>query len=354
LKESLKAPSPEKLTARQVTRWHKKVLAVLLQWDYGIAARGISIEKTSFYTNLQQLVDVVEPLWYDDYLYNPAALQELVIERAREFQPDLIFFVPYTDQFTLETLDALKLDYPTYAWFGDDQWRFDNFTARYAPHFTHVSTTDPWSIAKYRQLGIEPMLTQWAGQPFAEERGALMDEGAFSHDVSFLGVATKFRKWLVRRLGDAGIPVACFGAGWPNGRVDNEAMERIFRTSRINLNISNSVSHDIRFVLSAPRTLLHYLRSQKRVEQMKARNFEIPLAGGFQLTNYVPCLERYLAIGDEVAVYTTPEECAGQVRFYLEHGEQRSKVAERGHLRALAEHTYRHRLETILERIWQG
>ncbi len=335
-----------------MARRNKKILAVLLEWDYGIKSRGPSIEQTCFVESLRQLVATVEPLWYDDHLRDTDPLQELVRSRARALRPDLIFFVPYADQFTTATLDALKLDYPTYAWFGDDQWRFDSFTAGYAPHFTHVSTTDPWSVVKYRQLGIEPILTQWAGQPFAEERGTLMDESGFACDVSFVGAKTKYRYWFVQRLARNGIPVTCFGAGWPNGRVDNETMERIFRTSRINLNISNSVSHDIRFVFSNPRNLLHYLRSPKRVEQMKARNFEIPIAGGFQLANYVPCLERYLAIGDEVAVYTTPEECTGQIRYYLAEEAERRRIAARGHARALSEHTYRQRLERILAAIW--
>lgn len=332
--------------------WNKSVLAVMLQWDYGQQSRGISIEKSSFYSTLRQLSARVEPLWYDEYLGNIAPLQELVVARARKMQPDLIFFIPYTEQFNLETLDTLKKISPTYCWFGDDQWRFDTFTARHAPHFTHVSTTDPWSVAKYRRLGIEPILTQWAGQPFSDERGALADERAFAYDVSFVGARTKFRAWFVQRLTGLGVPVACFGAGWPNGRVDNVAMERIFRTSRINLNISNSVSHDVRFVLSSPGNLLHYVRSPKRLEQMKARNFEIPLAGGFQLTNYVPCLERYLAIGDETALYATPEECAGQIGYYLAESDERRQIAARGHARVLNEHTYRHRLEKILEVIW--
>lgn len=333
--------------------YDKRILAVLLEWDYGISSRGPSLEKTCFIDALGQLAVSVEPLWYDDYLQDIGSLQELVLKRAKELRPDLILFVPYTDQFTTVTLDALKRDYQTYAWFGDDQWRFDSFTARYATHFTHVSTTDPWSVARYRQLGIEPILTQWAGQPYAVERGALADESDFEYDVSFIGAKTKYREWFVQRLTDIGIPIACFGAGWTNGRVDNVAMERIFRASRINLNISNSVSQDIRFVLSGPRNLLHYLRSPKRVEQLKARNFEIPLAGGFQLTNYVPCLERYLAIGDEVAIYSTPEECAGQIRYYQAEAVKRKQIAASGHLRSLTEHTYRHRLEKILKAIWE-
>ena len=336
-----------------MARWNKKILVVLLEWDYGVKSRGPSIEQTCFLENLRQLTTTVETLWYDDYLQDSGPLQALLLGRARELQPDLVVFVPYTDQFTTATLDELKRDFPTYSWFGDDQWRFENFTSRYAPHFTHVSTTDPWSVIKYRQLGMEPILTQWAGQPFGQKLGALEDESAFEYDVSFIGAKTKFRDWFVQRLDRLGIPVACFGSGWPAGRVDNQAMERIFQTSRISLNISNSVSHDIRFVLSAPRTFLHYLRSPKRVEQMKARNFEIPIAGGFQLSNYVPCLERYLVIGDEVAVYTTPEECAGQVRYYLAQGDERRRIAVRGQARALAEHTYRHRLEAILEQVWQ-
>ncbi|GFO70142.1 hypothetical protein GMLC_37210 [Geomonas limicola] len=335
-----------------MSRWHKKILAVLMQWDYGIAARGISIEKSSFYPCLQDLVADVEPLWYDDYLHNPGPLQEVVLAKAREVKPDLILFVPYTDQFSLETLDTLRKEFATYCWFGDDQWRFESFTSRYAPHFTHVSTTDPWSVPKYQGLGIEPILTQWAGQPFLADRGALKEDKAFRYDVSFIGAATKYRKWFVESLGKWGIRIECFGHGWPNGRIDNEEMETIFRTSRINLNISNSVSHDIRFVLSSPRNLLHYLRSPKRVEQMKARNFEIPLAGGFQLTNYVPCLERYLTIGTDVAVYSTPEDCSGQIRYYLAQEEERIAVAEAGHARALSEHIYKHRLESILEAIW--
>jgi spore maturation protein CgeB len=335
-----------------MAKWRKKVLAVLLQWDYGVVTRGDSIEKTSFCTSLENLVDEVVTFWYDDYLQNLPLLQELLVARARNLKPDLIFFVPFGDQISVQTLEVLKTDYETFSWFGDDQWRFDNYTSCYAPHFSHVSTTDPWSVPKYRSLGIEPLLTQWAGQPFVDDRGVFSDEKSYKENVSFLGAATKYRKWFVQRLSDLGISVTCYGHGWPNGRITNDEMENIFRTSRVNLNISNSVSNDIRFVLSSPKNLLHYLRSPKRVEQMKARNFEIPLAGGFQLTNYVPCLERYLKVGEEVAVYSTPEECAGQIRYYLAQTEERIAIAEAGHSRTLAEHTYQHRLNAILSAIW--
>jgi spore maturation protein CgeB len=332
--------------------WTKKVLAVFMEWDYGIRARGDSIEKSCFLSSLRELVQDVDVFWYDDFLTAPAQLQDAVVARARQTDPDLIIFIPYSDQFTYATLDALKRDFPTYAWFGDDQWRFDEYTSLYAPHFSYVSTTDPWSIPKYRQRGIDPILTQWAAYPHATVRGPIFDERDFEYDVTFIGGANRYRLWFVARLRQLGIQVTCFGAGWPGGRVDNTEMERVFRSSRINLNISNSACYDIRYLFSNPLALIHFFRSAKRVEQMKARNFEIPLAGGFQLTNYVPCLERYLTVGDEVAIYTTLEECVGQIRYYLTEAEERQAIAVRGHAKAIAEHTYRHRLELILGRIW--
>lgn len=332
--------------------WDKKILAVFMEWDYGNRNRGDSIEKSCFLPSLRELASKVDVFWIDEYLGKIDELQERVIAAAKQVNPDLLFFIPYTDQFTPETLDSLKRDYSTFAWFSDDQWRFEGFTSRYAPHFTHVSTTEPWCVDKYRRIGIEPILTQWGARPFSEEIGPLGDSEEYLYDVSFVGSCNKYRKWFIRQLLRMGIPVECFGAGWPNGRVSNQQMEQIFRKSRINLNISNSVSHDIRFIFNHPLNLLHYLRSPKRVESTKARNFEIPLAGGFQLSNYVPCLERYLAVGDEIALYSTPEECAGQVRYFLAESGERCRIATRGHQRVMNEHTYRHRLEEILKEIW--
>ena len=54
----------------------KKIMTVLLEWDYGIRSRGPSLEKTCFVETLKQLATSVETLWYDDYLDKPGPLQE--------------------------------------------------------------------------------------------------------------------------------------------------------------------------------------------------------------------------------------------------------------------------------------
>lgn len=331
----------------------KTTLLVGMQWDYCKPECGVSGDKRVFFEILKKLVGRVEPFWFDEYLGKKEQLQIDLMAKVQEIKPDLIFYLTYTDQFTLETLDKLKSKYVTYAWFGDDQWRFDSYSSRYAPHFTFMSTTDPWSVQRYKKIGVNPILTQWAAQPFSENMGLLRKDESYEFEVSFIGGFNKFRKWFVKMLGKKGIKVECFGVGWPNGQISFERMGQIFRKSMINLNISNSASNDIRFVFSSPKCFIHYLRNPKRVEQIKARNFEIPLAGGFQLSNYVPGLEKYLKIGDEIAVYNTPEECAQQVEYYLANDEIRREIISQSHERTKNEHTYLYRLERILGEIWK-
>lgn len=333
--------------------WNKKILAVHMQWDYCDPARGPAAEKSWFYENLKRLAREADVFFYDKYVENIPRLQKLLISKAEELNPDLIFFIPYTDQFSAETLNRLKSRWPTCAWFGDDTWRFDSFSSRLAPHFTHILTTDIFSVEKYRRMGINPILTQWAAQPCEVSAGTPPPSGGYRFEVSFIGARNQVREWFIKFLKKEGIKVSCFGAGWPADRVSPEEMNGIFRQSKINLNLSNSVSRDIRYIFSGFLNFARYLKSQKNAEQIKARNFEIPLAGGFQLTNYVAGLERYLRIGEEVAVFSSPEECAGQIRYYLANEKERLRITEAGRERAAKEHTYTHRLAEILETIWR-
>lgn len=332
--------------------FNKKILAVLLQWDYGIRERGDSLDKNCFLVNLQKLVSEVDVFWYDEYLKDIPTLQDKLLSRAVAFKPDLVFFIMFTDQFTKKTLLDLKLIAPTFAWFCDDRWRFDNYTKHYAPFFSFVSTTDPFSIPKYQTIGVKPILSQWAGQPYSALKGPLGSEDRFQYDISFIGQCNSTRKWFVKELNKTGINVACFGSNWPNGRVSFVQMEEIFRKSRINLNLSNSVSNDVRFVFGGLRNFKDFLQLKKRVETEKARNFEIPLAGGFQLCQFFPGLERYFKIGEEVVAYASVDDCIVHIKYFLGNEEARKKIAWSGFERARNEHTYIHRLSNVLNEIF--
>lgn len=77
------------------------------------------------------------------------------------------------------------------------------------------------------------------------------------------------------------------------------------------------------------------------------RVFDCPAAGGFLLTDRQGDLLRLFS-EDEVVDFSTIEECREKLRFYRQESMARRKIVERARRRILAEHTYAHRLKTIV------
>ena len=85
-------------------------------------------------------------------------------------------------------------------------------------------------------------------------------------------------------------------------------MPRIFRTSKINLNIT------LRSIISG----------------IPLRALDIMGAGGFLLSNYQPELAEYFVDGQEVVLFESKEDMLIKAAYYLEHEEERQKIAYRG------------------------
>lgn len=329
-----------------------RVLFAAMRWDYGHQSRGLSFEHQNFYDVLEHM-EGVETAAFDFMTpYQTHGADRVAVELRRavdEFKPNLVFFVLFEEEVLPEVLAELRdrPDLLTYNWFCDDHWRFDGFTRRYAPLFDAVSTTDRASLAKYAQIGITPIKTQWASNP----RLYRPTGRPIRHEVTFVGQSYGDRPWLIRRLEKAGLPVETWGPGWPAGRLDFDDMVATFAESRISLNLtaaSNdpSVPRLVRGVLN--RTYPPALRwVGKGLDQIKGRTFEIPACGGFQLSSRVEDIESYFEVGREIALFSNGPELVEQVGRYLADEPARRAIAEAGHRRTVAEHTYEHRFRAI-------
>jgi spore maturation protein CgeB len=326
-----------------------KLLYVDLEFGYGIESRGPNyIGRDGFLKSFLELGCDVDVFYYDKYLNNTHDLQEDLKDFADEVGPDLIFFSLFSNQFKVETLEYLKSKYLTINWFGDDQWRFDEFSSRYARHFSYCVTTDLYAIPKYKKLGQENIIySQWA----AIQTHQVPKFEGYKNDVIFVGAFHPYRKWFIDGLIKANINVQAFGSGWPNGPVSVEKMNKLFISSKINLNIGNSTSFDSRYLLSGIRPFINSLRSPKNSSQIKARNFEIPFFNGFQLTDYAPSIENYFELGKEIVCYKDVDEAIMLVKYYLENETERESIKNAGHERAFREHGYINRLRDIIGRI---
>jgi len=322
----------------------KKILFIALQYSYGKKELGESLNKKAHSDMLEAVGYNVENVWLDNYETNDQ-LQAKILEKANNFNPDIVFFKIFEFEIQFKTLEKLGKKYFLVNWFGDDQWRFENFTSKYSNYFDACITTDKFSIEKYQAIGQYSVIRS---QHASFQNFSNYENIHYTYDVSFIGGANPFRKWFVHELLKKGIKVECFGSGWGNGRISYEQMDDIMLHSKINLNISNSLSYDIRYFLHSPKNIISLIRSffrrgDKNVSQIKARIFEIPVRGGFEITEFVPSLEDYFEIGKDVVCYSTVDDAVLLINHYLKNEEEREQIKKLSVEKARSTHTYKQR-----------
>ena len=79
------------------------------------------------------------------------------------------------------------------------------------------------------------------------------------------------------------------------------------------------------------------------------RLFEATGVGTLLITDWKINLHEMFEVGKEVVAYRSPEECAELIEYYLEHEEERNRIARAGQQRTLREHTYPRRMRELVE-----
>jgi spore maturation protein CgeB len=317
-----------------------KILCLFGRHAYGEPARGEGYEHANFLPALAELghevalFDSFDRRGYTDF----ADLNLQLVQQVEQFRPDLVFTVLMHYEVWFETLDLIRERSPAAIvnWGTDDSWKFRQFSRFLCRHVDLHVTTDAGALAAAAGMGITNILgSQWAASStgLAEP----LPSSVCSYDVSFVGMAYGNRRAHVDALARQGIEVACFGHGWPCGAVGLEQVRKIYRSSKITLNFADSGLQMSGGVL-------------RRSRQIKARTFEVPGAGGFLLTEQNSELEKYFRPGDEMVAYANDDDLAEKIRFYLNHTEERDRIARAAHGRILREHLYEARFALIIDR----
>jgi spore maturation protein CgeB len=86
------------------------------------------------------------------------------------------------------------------------------------------------------------------------------------------------------------------------------------------------------------------------------RLFEAAGRNAFQIFPYIPGIERYFDIDKEIVCYefNNFEQLRHKIDHYLAHDDEREAIRRAGHERVKREHTYKHRLQNVLDVVLNG
>ncbi len=84
-------------------------------------------------------------------------------------------------------------------------------------------------------------------------------------------------------------------------------------------------------------------------DDMNMRCFETLSTSSFLLTNWIPTLGDLFEDGKHLVTYKTLDEMVEKARYYIEHDDEREKIAKAGYDEFISKHTYKHRIEKVLD-----
>jgi len=260
------------------------------------------------------------------------AMNEEIVALVKKEHPRYVIWTSWLYDIQESTLETIRNEGTTViGWFFDDEWRFDDYSRWWISYLDYCVTNAVEAVPKYKALGARVIQTIPNTGTAIHRDWTKIEE---NYEVSFVGSRYYAdRELWVEQLKNKNIPLHLFGNGWTE-YVSFEDMLDIFKTSKINLNFSRTPT-------------------QNKL-QIKGRMFQVCLAGGFLLTEYVPGIERYFEIGKEIVCFNNIEELTEKITYYLNNETERRSIAEAGWKKATNSYTSLHmisRVFTDIERI---
>jgi spore maturation protein CgeB len=276
------------------------------------------------------------------------------VQAAHAAGPVDLFFSYFFDACVLpETLDAIKaLGIKTVNWYCNAAHQF-HLVREISPHYDWCLVPEKFRLPDYRAIGARPIYSQEAANPALYKPYDLPVE----FDVTFVGQAYGDRPAYVEHLLSKGIDVRVWGHGWRidpkwpppadsplwrlpeslrGGPLDDLALIQTYSRSKINLGFS---------------TCGDTHQSGQRIVQVRLRDFEVPMCGGFYMIEQLEELAEFFEPGKEIVFYQGPEDLAAKIRYYLAHDAERERIRHAGHQRALRDHTWQKRFEAAFKQM---
>lgn len=203
------------------------------------------------------------------------------------------------------------------------------------PGWDAVFCKDAATVGKLKLIGRNAYVLHEAMNPLWHKHVA----GQANDTIAVAGNSYAFRQAVCVRLMEHSVSVALYG---PKPPVWSNPAYREAHTGRYI--VREEKSRVFGEALACLNTF-----SLSEADSVNCRAFEIAGAGGLQLIEYRPAIEECFEPGKELLAFSTFEELMAHIERARKEPHAMRAIREAGAKRALAEHTYEHRLKVMLK-----
>jgi spore maturation protein CgeB len=262
-----------------------------------------------------------------------------VFDKAKTWNPDVVFLNGSNVFVSATTIKDLqnKLGCKVVLWELNNRC-FVGYQAEAISLYDHIFSLDSYLLPVLRVSGAKNVHTLFAcadPQEYSLENLDATQVAKFKSDISFIGSAYPERAEILRQLADYDLRI--YGKSWKRypelaSRVSDQFIMditklKIFSNSRISINIQGA----------------HMINGEN------FRVFEAAACGGVSFSTYKPDLAQCFKPDSEIIIFDDARDLREKADYYLAHLAELQAIGQAARRRLLAEHTYDHRVKTILK-----
>ena len=283
------------------------------------------------------------------------------IKTVHKENPIDMFFSYFYDACVLpETIDEIKsMGIKTVNWYCNGSYQL-HLVEDISPHYDWCLVPEKFRLNDYNKMGANPIYCQEAANPNIYKPYEL----PYDYDVSFVGQAYGDRPSYIKYLQEQDININVFGLGWEKfsasaveNRTHNKPLKKLFYKFQKPIimpnNILGGILSDTEMVQMYSRSKINIgfstcgntHKSRNRILQVRLRDFEVPMSGGFYIVEYMDELEEFFKIGKEIVCYKNKEDLADKIKYYLQHDDERETIRKAGYERCIKEHSWHNRFK---------
>ena len=194
--------------------------------------------------------------------------------------------------------------------------------------------TNRGEVAQYRERGVNARFITGGCDPVAHRMVDSPDR-SYQSDVAFIGRPNTPERAECMQVLARKFDLKLWGSGWEKYGLSVAA--------------SDVYASEYRQICAGAKIMLGWNIDPSIDLYFSNRTWYTLGCGGFLLTAYTPNLEEIFERGKELDWFESVEECCAKIEYYLQHDEQRRKIARAGYQLAHHDYSYDKMVEKITE-----